>query len=38
MKLFNPIKAPYRCKIVKMNVAHGTPVKKDEPMVSIQKL
>jgi len=38
MKLFNPIKAPYRCKIVKMNVTHGTPVKKDEPMVSIQKL
>lgn len=38
MKLFNPIKAPYRCKIVKMLIAHGTPVKKDEPMVSIQKL
>ncbi len=38
MKLFNPIKAPYRCKIVKMLISHGTPVKKDDPMISIQKL
>jgi len=38
MKLFNPIKAPYKCKIVKMLVEHGKPIKKDEPMVSIQKL
>jgi oxaloacetate decarboxylase alpha subunit len=38
MKLFNPIKAPYRCKIVKLLIPHGTPVKKDEPMISIQKL
>jgi len=38
MKLFNPIKAPYKCKIVKMLVEHGKAVKKDEPMVSIQKL
>ena len=38
MKLFNPIKAPYKCKIVKMLVEHGKPVKKDEPMISIQKV
>ncbi len=38
MKLFNPIKAPFKCKIVKMLVEHGKPVKKDEPMVSIEKL
>ena len=38
MKLFNPIKAPYKCKIVKMLVEHGKPVKKDEPMVAIEKL
>ena len=38
MKLFNPIKAPYKCKIVKILVEHGKPLKKDEPMISIQKL
>ncbi|MEI6563979.1 MAG: pyruvate carboxylase subunit B [bacterium] len=38
MKLFNPIKAPYKCKIVSLLIAHGTPVKKDDPMISIQKL
>ena len=38
MKLFNPIKAPYKCKIVKFLSEHGKPVKKDEPMISIQKL
>jgi len=38
MKLFNPIKAPYKCKIVSLVIKHGTPVKKDEPMISIQKL
>jgi acetyl-CoA carboxylase biotin carboxyl carrier protein len=38
MKLFNPIKAPYRCKVVKLLIPHGTPVKKDDPMISIQKL
>ena len=38
MKLFNPIKAPYKCKIVKLLVEHGKPVKKDEPMISIQKV
>jgi len=38
MKLFNPIKAPFKCKIARMLVEHGKPVKKDEPMVSIEKL
>lgn len=38
MKLFNPIKAPYKCKIIKMLVEHGKTVKKDEPLISIQKL
>jgi oxaloacetate decarboxylase alpha subunit len=38
MKLFNPIKAPYKCKIVSMLIKHGTPVKKDDPMISIQKV
>jgi len=38
MKLFNPIKAPYKCKIVKLLLEHGKAVKKDEPMISIQKL
>jgi acetyl-CoA carboxylase biotin carboxyl carrier protein len=38
MKLFNPIKAPYKCKIVKILLEHGKPVKKDEPMISILKL
>lgn len=38
MKLFNPIKAPYKCKIVSFAVNHGSPVKKDEPMICIQKV
>lgn len=38
MKLFNPIKAPYKCKIVKLLIEHGKPVKKGEAMISIQKL
>jgi oxaloacetate decarboxylase alpha subunit len=38
MKLFNPIKAPYKCKIVALPIAHGTPVKKGDPMISIQKM
>jgi acetyl-CoA carboxylase biotin carboxyl carrier protein len=38
MKLFNPIKAPYKCKIVSLLITHGTPVKKDDPMISIQKV
>ena len=38
MKLFNQIKAPYNCKILKMHVPHGTPVKKDQPLFSIEKM
>ena len=38
MKLFNPIKAPYKCKIISLLVKHGSPIKKDEPMIGIQKL
>lgn len=38
MKLFNPIKAPYKCKIVRILIEHGKPVKKGDPMIAIQKL
>ncbi len=38
MKLFNQIKAPYKCRIVKMLVEHGKPVKKDDPLMVIEKL
>jgi len=38
MKLFNPIKAPYKCKIISMLVLHGAPIKKDDPMISIEKI
>lgn len=38
MKLFNQIKAPYKCRIVKMLIEHGKPVKKDDPLVAIEKL
>jgi oxaloacetate decarboxylase alpha subunit len=38
MKLFNQIKAPYDCKILKTHVQHGSPVKKDQPLFSIEKV
>ncbi len=38
MKLFNQIKAPFKCRIVKTLVAHGKPVKKDEPLLAVEKL
>jgi oxaloacetate decarboxylase alpha subunit len=38
MKLFNQIKAPYDCKIVKILVENGTAVKKDQPLVVIEKV
>ena len=38
MKLFNQIKAPFKCRIVKVLIEHGKPVKKDDPMVAIEKL
>lgn len=38
MKLFNQIKAPYKCRVVKLLVEHGKPVKKDQPMIAIEKI
>ncbi|MCL2182156.1 MAG: pyruvate carboxylase subunit B [Chitinispirillia bacterium] len=38
MKLFNEISAPSRCKIVKMLVADGTAVDKDQPLFGIEEL
>ena len=37
MKLFNQIKAPANCKIVKFLVEHGAAVKKGQPLVVIEK-
>lgn len=38
MKLFNQIKAPFKCKIVGFLPKHGDPVQKDQPLVAIEKL
>jgi len=38
MKLFNEISAPMRCKIVKVLVADGTAVDKDQPLFGIEEL
>ncbi len=38
MKLFNQIKAPTKCKIVKFLVEHGTAVEKGQALVSIEEL
>jgi len=38
MKLFNQIKAPCRCRVVKFLVEHGQPVEKDQPLVGIEEL
>ena len=38
MKLFNEIEAPFRCKIVKILVDDATMVKKDQPIMAIEKL
>jgi oxaloacetate decarboxylase alpha subunit len=38
MKLFNAIKAPCNCRIVKAMVEHGKPVKKDDPLIAYEKL
>ena len=37
MKLFNQLKAPCDCKIVKVLVESGTAVKKDQPLMVIEK-
>jgi len=36
MKLFNQIKAPGRCKIVKFLVEDGAKVQKDQPLIAIE--
>lgn len=38
MKLFNQIKAPFKCRVVKFLVEHGKPVKKGEPLAVVEKL
>jgi oxaloacetate decarboxylase alpha subunit len=38
MKLSNQITAPAKCRILEILVQNGQPVKKDQPMISIEKL
>jgi len=38
MKLFNQITAPAKCRILEFLVQHGQPVKKGQPLISIEKL
>lgn len=38
MKLFNQIKAPFKCKVIKFMHEHGDAVKKGDPLVVIEKL
>jgi oxaloacetate decarboxylase alpha subunit len=38
MKLFNPIKTPFACKIVKILCKPGDTVKKDTPLVQVEKI
>lgn len=38
MKLFNQIKAPYKCRILGFIPKHGDAVTKDQPLVSVEKL
>jgi len=38
MKLFNEIEAPFDCKIVKILVEDGTLMKKDQPIMAVEKL
>lgn len=38
MKLFNQIKTPFDCRIVKILVEHGKAVTKGQPLVSVEKL
>jgi oxaloacetate decarboxylase alpha subunit len=38
MKLFNPIKAAFACKIVRMLCKPGDTVKKDQPLVQVEKV
>ncbi len=38
MKLFNQIKAPENCKLLKFLVKHGEPVKKGQPLCQIEPI
>jgi len=38
MKLFNEIKAPVDCQILKFMAEHGATVKKDDPLIAIRKI
>jgi len=38
MKLINEIKAPYKCKILKVLVKNGDKVVKDQPIFAVEKL
>jgi oxaloacetate decarboxylase (Na+ extruding) subunit alpha len=37
MKLFNQIKSPFDCRIVKCLVEHGKPVQKGMPLIAVEK-
>jgi biotin carboxyl carrier protein len=37
MKLFNEIKAPVKCKIIKVLMPEGSVVQKDQPLVAIEE-
>jgi oxaloacetate decarboxylase alpha subunit len=37
MKMFNQIKAPYKCRIVRFLVEHGKPVQKGQPLMLVEK-
>ena len=38
MKLINEIKAPFKCKILKVLIDNGTSVVKDQPIMAVEKL
>jgi len=38
MKLFNEIEAPFKCKILKILVDDATLIKKDQPLMAVEKL
>jgi oxaloacetate decarboxylase (Na+ extruding) subunit alpha len=38
MKLFNEIQAPFKCKIIKILVEDGQMVKKNQPIMAVEKL
>lgn len=37
MKLFNAIKAPFNCRVLKVLVEHGKQVQKGAPMIAVEK-